>query len=203
MVTHPSAFSLNASLPLTRAGGFFFDLVRGRLRGCPAVLLQIDAGFQQRNPLALQELALQGSVRFANQQFAAATHHAVPRYAFSRGRCRHCSARGSRPAAQLQSLGQRPIGNNPSARNLFHHSVHSVPGQLWTSFRQAHYILRGGPLCGKRFFPYSRVLSLVARRTPRKSRGGSGQRSRLSVVLNCLRRKTDAAQQKNEGRKSY
>lgn len=87
----------------------------------------IDAKFQQFHALGFKQLALQRGVRFANQQFAARAHYAMPGDAFPRRRSGHRSACGSRATREAQSFSKRPIGDNPSARDLFHELVHRTP----------------------------------------------------------------------------
>src|SRR3974377_362910 len=111
------ALTLVLALVATRQPGLLFQGTLGDWHRLPKVRCQIGMGFDDFYAFALKQFALQGRVGFADEQFSAVADNAVPRDAFSRwGRC-HSPARGSRPAAQSQSLGKRPIGSNPSARN--------------------------------------------------------------------------------------
>ena len=105
----------------------------------------VHAKFQQFYPFGFQQSALQRGIRFANQQFATRAHHAVPRNAFPRRRSRHCPACGSRAARQMQSFRQRSIGNNPSARDLFHELINATPGHLGTFLAETGSIVRRVP----------------------------------------------------------
>jgi hypothetical protein len=47
------------------------------------VALEVNSGFEELDALALQHFSLKGSVRFADEEFAAVPDHAVPGDAFS------------------------------------------------------------------------------------------------------------------------
>jgi hypothetical protein len=89
--------------------------LRGRLPGharlgrFPEVGIQIDAGLDDLNAFGFEEFLLKGSVRLANEDFAALAHDAMPWNAFSRGSGSHGAARTARTARQTQSLRERSI----------------------------------------------------------------------------------------------
>jgi hypothetical protein len=145
MVTQASdTLELSApSLATTRARRLPCNSWLSGACGRPPVAFQVDAKFDQLDAFALQHFSLQGTVRFGNEELAVVSDHAMPGYAFSWGRCRQCSPRGSRPTAQAQCLGQRPVGSNPAARNLFHQFVHGIPGHGTSSSARAATILAG------------------------------------------------------------
>jgi hypothetical protein len=70
---------------------------------------QVDAGFDDLDAFGFQELFLQRGVGFADQDFAAFAHHAMPRNAFSGGRRSHGSPGAARSTREAQNLSQRPI----------------------------------------------------------------------------------------------
>jgi len=72
--------------------------------------LQIDARLDDRDAFAFEEFSLEGSVRFADQDFSALTDDAVPGNAFS-GRSRgHGAPRAARAAGKAESFSEGPIG---------------------------------------------------------------------------------------------
>src|SRR3974390_1026343 len=104
MVTRPGGPS-RPSFSTTSPPQFLYRQGFGFRGWLPQMPLQIGAKFGYLDAFAFEELALEGGIRFANQEFAAVANHAMPGDGFSRGRCRHCPTRGSRPAANLRRLG--------------------------------------------------------------------------------------------------
>lgn len=88
---------------------------------------EIDASLHHRDAFRLKQFTLQRSDGFADEKFAAIADNAVPRNASSRWGRRHSSSYGPRPAPQVQSFGEHPIGSNPSAGNLLHELIHRIP----------------------------------------------------------------------------
>ena len=88
---------------------------------------EVDASLNHRDAFRLKKFTLQGSDGFADEEFAAIADYAVPGNASSGWGRRHSSSYGPRPAPQVQSFGERPIGSNPSAGNLLHESIDRIP----------------------------------------------------------------------------
>ena len=87
----------------------------------------VDKHFDDFDAFRFEELSLERSVGFGNENFSAFTDNAMPRNASSRrGRCQG-PARGPRPAAQMQNPGERPVGSNPATGNLLHEFVDRIP----------------------------------------------------------------------------
>jgi hypothetical protein len=101
-----------ASFLTTSARAFLFQLGFLPLqfwRGLPEMVFEIDAGFDNSYTFALEEFSLQGSVRFADENFPALTDYTMPGNAFSGGSCGHRTARRARAAGQAQSLSEGSI----------------------------------------------------------------------------------------------
>jgi|SRR5580692_3553025 hypothetical protein len=88
---------------------------------------EVDASLNHGDAFRLKKFTLQGSDGFADEEFATIADYAVPGNASSGWGRRHSSSYGPRPAPQVQSLGERPIGSNPSAGNLLHESIDRIP----------------------------------------------------------------------------
>jgi hypothetical protein len=88
---------------------------------------EVDASLNHGDAFGLKQFTLQGSDGFADEQFALIADDAVPRNASSRWGRRHSSSYGPRPAPQVQSFGERPIGSNPSAGDLLHELINRIP----------------------------------------------------------------------------
>ena len=71
---------------------------------------EVHAGLDDANSLAFEKLFLEGSVRFADEDFAAFANDAVPRDASSRGSGGHGAASSACTARQAESLSEAPIG---------------------------------------------------------------------------------------------
>jgi len=75
----------------------------------PEVAFQVYARLDDCDALAFEEFSLQGSVRLANEDFAALTDDAMPGDALSRGSGSHSAASGTRAARKAQGFSERPI----------------------------------------------------------------------------------------------
>jgi hypothetical protein len=73
------------------------------------VTLEVDPGFDDRDPFALEKFFLQGSVRLTNEDFAAFSDYAVPGDALAGRRRGHRAASTACASAETQSSSQRPI----------------------------------------------------------------------------------------------
>ena len=71
--------------------------------------LQVHSRFEECDAFTFQELSLQPSVGFADEQFAAVAYDAVPGYAFAGRRRRHGASCGARAAGQAQSTSEGSI----------------------------------------------------------------------------------------------
>src|SRR5260370_31683794 len=88
-----------ASLLNTFFGGVVFQ--HGFLWRLPEVAFQVHARLSDFYPFAFEEFSLQGSIRLANEDFAAFTDDAMPGNAFagrSGGHGASCAARAAREA---------------------------------------------------------------------------------------------------------
>src|SRR5258708_29070572 len=93
----------------------------------PEVALQVHTRLNDFDAFAFEEFSLEGSVRLANEDFAALADDAMPGNAFagrSGGHGASCAARAPRKA---QCFFQRPISKKPDARNLFHQMKNKFP----------------------------------------------------------------------------
>ena len=71
--------------------------------------IQIDAGLGDLNAFGFEEFLLKGSVRLADQDFAAFAYDAMPRDALSGRSGSHGAACSARAAGKTQELRKRPI----------------------------------------------------------------------------------------------
>src|SRR5713226_4871529 len=96
-----------ASLLNTLFRGFVFQ--GGFLWRLPEVAFQVHARLSDFDAFAFEEFSLQGSVRLADEDFAALTDDAMPGDALSGGSGSHSAASGARAASQAQGFSERPI----------------------------------------------------------------------------------------------
>jgi hypothetical protein len=71
---------------------------------------QVHARFNYGDAFAFEKLSLEGSVRFANQDFAALANNAMPGNSLARRSRSHRAARASRSARKAQGFSELPIG---------------------------------------------------------------------------------------------
>lgn len=91
--------------------GFFLRCLLGhaRLGRFPEMGIQIDAGLDDLNAFGFEEFSLKGSVRLADEDFAALAHDAMPRNALSGRSGSHSAPCTAGTAGETQELGERPI----------------------------------------------------------------------------------------------
>jgi hypothetical protein len=70
---------------------------------------EVDPALKNFDALGFQQAALQRGVRFAQQNPAAATHDAMPRYSLAARSCRHGTPSSACTAAETQESSQRSI----------------------------------------------------------------------------------------------
>src|SRR5260370_1389255 len=75
----------------------------------PEMVFQVHARLNDFDAFAFEELSLQGSVRLADQDFAAFTDHTMPGNAFAGRSGGHGASCAPRPAREAQGSSQRPI----------------------------------------------------------------------------------------------
>jgi hypothetical protein len=92
----------------------------------PEIFFNIHAGFEDVNAFGFEELFLEGSVRFADQDFAVGAEDAMPRDAFALRSGAHGAADGTCAAGYTQGFSDGSISKNPAAGNLFHELVNGV-----------------------------------------------------------------------------
>ena len=71
---------------------------------------QVHAGLDDGYTFAFEEFSLQGSVRLADEDFAAFAEDAMPGDAFSGRSCGHGASSAARAAGKTQGFSQGPIG---------------------------------------------------------------------------------------------
>src|SRR5713226_5764156 len=93
----------------------------------PEVAFQVHTRLNDFDAFAFEEFSLEGSVRLADENFAALPDDAMPGNTFSgRSGC-HSASCAARAAWEAQGFRQRPISKNPAARNLFHETKNRIP----------------------------------------------------------------------------
>src|SRR5258706_5822305 len=102
----------------------------------PEVAFQVHTRLNDFDAFAFEEFSLEGSVRLANEDFAALADDAMPGNTFSRGSGGHGASRAARAAWEAQGFRQRPIRKEPAARDLFHETQNKMPRQFQSSSLQ-------------------------------------------------------------------
>src|SRR6267154_6290921 len=100
---------------------------RGFFWRFPEVALQVHTRLNDFDAFAFEEFSLEGSVRLANEDFAALADDAMPGNAFAGRSGGHGASCAARAARKAQCFCQRPISKNPAARNLFHETKNRIP----------------------------------------------------------------------------
>lgn len=90
------------------------------------MFFEVNAGFDDKNAFGFEELFLQGSVRFADKDFAAGAEDAVPGDTFALRNGAHGAASGACAACETQGSREGSIGKNPPAGDLFHEFVDGI-----------------------------------------------------------------------------
>src|SRR5467141_2766541 len=106
---------------------------RGFFWRFPEVALQVHTRLNDFDAFAFEEFSLEGSVRLANEDFAAIADDAMPGNAFSGGCGCHSASFAARAAGEAQGFRQRPISKNPAAWNLFHETKNRIPRHFKSS----------------------------------------------------------------------
>src|SRR5258706_14072185 len=99
----------------------------------PEVAFQVHTRLNDFDAFAFEEFSLEGSVRLADEDFAALADNAMPGNAFAGRSGGHGASCGARAAWEAQGLRQRPISKNPAARNLFHETKNRIPRHFKSS----------------------------------------------------------------------
>lgn len=94
----------------------------------PAVTFHIDAALGHGDAFGFEQAALQGGVRFANQEPAPGPDDAVPRDAESGRAGGHGMTGGTRTSAQAERPGDFAVRGDATAWDFFHEFVDRVPG---------------------------------------------------------------------------
>jgi len=74
------------------------------------MFFEVDAGFDDGNAFGFEELFLERSVRFANEDFAVGAKDPVPGNTFALRSCAHGAACRPSAAGQTQGSCEAPIG---------------------------------------------------------------------------------------------
>src|SRR5947199_8401672 len=89
---------------------------RGFFSWFPEMAFQAHAGLDDGYTFAFEEVSLQGSVRLADEAFAAFAEDAMPGDAFSGRSCVHGASTAAGAPGTTQGITQRPIRSNPPPR---------------------------------------------------------------------------------------
>src|SRR6266404_5497657 len=106
---------------------------RGFFWRFPEVALQVHTRLNDFDAFAFEEFSLEGSVRLANEDFAALADDAMPGNAFSGGCGSHSASCAARAAGEAQGFRKRPTSENPAAGKLFHETKNRHPIDAKTS----------------------------------------------------------------------
>jgi hypothetical protein len=98
-----------------------------------------DALFRNAHSFGFEQLPLKRSVGFADEQFAAGAHDAMPRHSLTAWASSHRAASSARPAGQSQGFGNLLVRGDTPTRYFFHKIVYGFPIHPICSFNAQLY----------------------------------------------------------------